>query len=110
MNKLFLVLLLAVPSAVYAGAQTGTVSYVEVRASDGLVYFELSGDAKTNSPSCAAEHFYWIIRDENSNAGKQQYAMVLAAQASGKRVFVVGLNSCARWHDGEDLNYIRILE
>ncbi|MEN3157329.1 hypothetical protein ABC502_02980 [Alkalimonas sp. NCh-2] len=91
-----------------AGEQTGTVNHLLVRASDGLVYFYLEGSAKTNSPACARND-YWMIRDENSEVGKKQYAMLLAAQASGKRVKVVGLNTCQRWGDGEDVNFIQLL-
>lgn len=91
-----------------AGTQTGTVNYVVVRASDGLVYFYLNGGQLQNRPACA-KIGYWIIKDENSNSGEQQYAMILAAHASGKPVTVVGMNSCTRWPDGEDVNYIQFL-
>jgi hypothetical protein len=71
-----------------------------------LIYFSLNA-VKTNSPACATAN-YWIIRDENSNAGKQQYAMLLAAQLSGQMVYVIGSNSCDRWPDAEDANEINI--
>ena len=92
----------------YAGDQTGTVKYVIVRASDGLVYFLLQDGTPANKPACATKD-YWMIKDENSNAGKQQYSMILAAHASGKTVKVGGLGACTRWSDGEDVNYIQIL-
>jgi hypothetical protein len=92
----------------YAGSQTGTVNYIIVRASDGLVYFLLKGGALDSQPACAT-HGYWMIKDENSNAGKQQYSMILAAHASGKTVKVTGMNSCSRWGDGEDVNSIQII-
>jgi hypothetical protein len=105
MKRLLFAFSLVLSSTAFAGTQFGNVSYVVVRSSDGLVYFTVGGDAKVGAPSCATVS-YWIIRDENSNAGKQQYAMVLAAQASGKRLSVVGRNTCARWGDGEDVDYI----
>src|SRR3954468_1738261 len=109
MNKLLLLACALVPIAAYAaaGTQTGTVSYVNVRASDGLVFFRIVGGTKTGGPACATGD-YWIIRDENSNAGKQQYTMLLAAQASGKVVNISGLNSCNRWVNGEDVDFIQI--
>ena len=97
--------LVSIPSL--AGQQTGTVADVVVRASDGLVYFYLKEGNKTASPTCATAG-YWMIKDENSNAGKHQFSMVLAAQASGKTVHVSGSNSCTRWHDGEDVDWIQL--
>jgi len=100
---------LAVSSVCVAGSQGGMVGAIFVRASDGLIYFDVvNGDAKTGSPSCAT-FSYWIIKDENSNAGKQQYAMLLAAQAQGKTITVIGLNSCTRWSDGEDVDSILLI-
>lgn len=91
----------------FAGSQVGTVGYVIVRASDGLTFFTLAGAAKSDSPACATNS-YWMIKDENSEVGKKQYAMVLAAQASGRELTVVGMNSCTRWLDGEDVNWMQL--
>lgn len=93
----------------HAGTQTGIVSDVIVRASDGLIWFWVSGTAKTGSPACAQGAAWWMIRDETSVAGKQQYAMLLAAHAAGKTVTVSGMNSCNRWSSGEDVDWIQIL-
>ncbi|MDC5850973.1 hypothetical protein OPW32_17395 [Vibrio europaeus] len=106
MRTIFLLFIL-LSSAAFAGQQTGTVSWVEVRASDGLVYFGLSGEAATGQPPCAT-HSYWMIRDENSNSGRLQYSMLLSAQASGKQVSVFGMNTCIRWSDGEDVDSIKV--
>lgn len=105
MKKLFVFLCLAFSTTVMAGTQTGTVVYVTVRSSDGLIIFVLNG-YMSSAPACAT-HGYWIIRDENSNAGKQQYAMLLAAQAAGKVVRADGRNTCVRWSDGEDVDTIK---
>jgi len=98
---------LLMSSLLVAGSQTGTVDYIIVRASDGLIYFTLKDAAATNRPSCATIN-YWMIGDENSNSGQAQYAMVLSAQASGKSVTVEGMGFCKRWPDGEDVNAIMI--
>lgn len=103
--KFFYLLLILVSSLVFAGEQSGVVSSVVVRQSDGLVYFTLEGNITTGKPSCVKKE-YWMIRDENSTAGKFQYSMVLSALSSGKRVSVSGLNTCVRWADDEDVNYI----
>lgn len=109
MKKLFVIMLLLLASVSFAGNQSGTITFLEVRAQDGLIHFALSGTAKENSPACATRG-YWIIRDENSGTGKMQYAMLLLAQAAGKKVFVNGLNTCTRCGDGEDVNSIGFVE
>ncbi|WP_197692507.1 hypothetical protein [Geobacter sp. DSM 9736] len=87
-----------------AGSVYGTVSSIIVRASDGLVYFTVAG-TPVGKPSCATGG-YWIIRDENSTVGKQQLAVLLAALSTKNTVSIVGNDTCNRWGDGEDLNYI----
>jgi len=95
-------------SVTYAGNQVGTVIYVITRASDGLIYFTLSG-TKNGSPACA-QISYWMIRNENSDAGKRQYAMLLSAKVNGKKIGVSGFNTCTRWGDGEDVNDLQLLD
>lgn len=105
--KFLPVILIFLSSFSYAGSQIGEIQYVIVRASDGLIYFRLSG-SKSGAPGFATSG-EWMIRDESSNVGKQQYAMLLAAQLAGKSVTVSGFNTCVRWGDGEDVNEIRII-
>jgi hypothetical protein len=88
--------------AIAGGTQTGQVSQLLVRQSDGLTYFVLSGPAG-GKPSCALQS-YWMIHDENSAAGKKLLAMLMIAQASGRAVTVFGSGTCARWPDGEDVD------
>src|SRR5690606_14911600 len=104
MGYLFLI---AIPAV--AGTQTGKVDNIIVRASDGLIYFVVTGGSKVNSPDCARIG-YWIIKDEHSNAEKQQYSMLLSAHASGKTIKVPGSNTCSRWPDGEDVDFIILLQ
>lgn len=93
---------------VHAGTQTGKVETLYARASDNLHLVTLSGGtAKTGSPSCATRG-YWLIRDENSVAGKSQFSQLLAAKLAGATVTITGLNTCSRWGDGEDINTIVI--
>ncbi|AQT61094.1 hypothetical protein [Cellvibrio sp. PSBB023] len=87
-----------------AGEQTGKVSQIVVRGSDNLHYFFLEGSS-SNKPVCA-KHTYWMIRDENSIAGKTQISLLLSAQAQQKTIRVVGSGSCTRWGDGEDVDAI----
>jgi hypothetical protein len=98
--------LCGLPIDTLAGQVTGTVESVEARASDGLVLVYINATA-TGKPSCATAP-YWIVLNENSEAGKKQYAMLLTAKASGETVTIYGLNTCTRWGDGEDIDWITI--
>lgn len=98
-----------VPAATWAGNVEGMVGSLSQRASDGLIVVYISGTS-SGRPACAASQLYWLVKDENSNVGKGQYAMLLAARLAGKTVRVVGSNTCTRWGDGEDINYIEILD
>jgi hypothetical protein len=89
-----------------AGNVTGTVSHVLVRQSDGLTYFYIAGTA-TGKPSCAT-NTYWIVMNENSTAGKGILALMMAGQASGKTVSIYGNNTCTRWPDGEDIQFVDV--
>ena len=53
---------------------------------------------------------YWMVRDENSNAGKGHFAMLMGAKLAAKAVAIQGSNACTRWVDGEDIEYVRILD
>lgn len=104
-NKLALLAslsLIAFPA--FAGSQTGKITQLFVRASDGLVYFVLSGPA-FGKPACAIQP-YWMIKDENAAAGKRQLALLLTARATDQVITVSGMSTCTRWGDGEDVDNI----
>ncbi|OWQ87037.1 hypothetical protein CDN99_20140 [Roseateles aquatilis] len=86
----------------HAGNQTGRIKTITIRASDGLVYFVLE-NAHQDKPACATGD-YWMIKDENSAAGKRQLAVLIAARSMGQPVTAIGPGTCTRWADGEDLN------
>jgi hypothetical protein len=88
----------------WAGEATGKVKEILVR-DDGLHYFFLDTVAAPGKPACAI-YGYWMIKDENSTAGKTQISMLLTAQASGRPLNVRGKNTCTRWYDGEDVALI----
>lgn len=97
-----------------AGSQTGTVTQIDVRSTDGLVYVYLSG-TPTSRADCAKAP-YWMIKDENSTAGKQQLAQLSLAFATGKTVTLTGTGAtgtgasgpCSRWSDGEDIGAVAV--
>ena len=90
--------------ALAASLQTGQVTTIIVRARDGLIYLYVSGTA-TGHPPCATGG-YWMIKDENSNAGKQQLPVLIAAQAANRTVTLTGMNTCARWVNGENIESV----
>ena len=87
------------------GTQSGQITQIAVRASDGLIVVYMSGTA-TGRPSCGASQPYWIVKDENSTTGKQQLAALMAARTTGQNVTITGLGTCTRWSDGEDINMV----
>ncbi len=95
--------LLVLPRASMAGEVTGQVSQIITRI-DGLHYFYITG-AASSKPGCATSS-YWMIKDENSVAGKSQFSQILTAYATGRTVKIVGNNSCTRWSDGEDVSAV----
>jgi hypothetical protein len=98
--------LLASPAM--AGAQAGYITFLEVRDTDGLIYFGLSGTA-TGKPACAIWS-QWSIPNENSDTGKKLFAMLMSARAAGQQVSVNGKNTCTRWADQEDVGSIRLTD
>lgn len=96
-------------SATPAGASdvTGAVKSILVRSSDGLHYFFIEG-SRSARPACATGN-YLIIKDEHSDAGKTQVAMLMSAQMAGKNVRVEGSGACTRWLDGEDVLTLHLL-
>lgn len=107
MRMLLAILAMVVMSNAQARSATGNVNYLIVRHSDGLVYFHLKNVSNESARPACAVNPYFMIKDEKSEAGKQQLSMLLAAQAAGKRITVVGYDTCIRWGDGEDVNYIQ---
>ena len=105
MKNIILFIFVILCAKAFAGTQTGKVKDILVR-DDGLHYFYLEG-AGTGKPDCAING-YWMIKDENSASGKAQFSMLLAAQASGRPVYVKGKNTCTRWPDGEDVSLITL--
>jgi hypothetical protein len=91
-------------SAVAGGNVSGTVGAIAVR--NGMTYFTINGKNQ-GRPGCAANTLYWMIKDEASQTGKQQIALLLSAKANNRTVYVDGTGTCVKWYDGEDVYEIR---
>lgn len=88
-----------------ANEVTGTIRYLAARASDGLHIVELNA-VPTARPPCAAVHPYYMIKDETSDVGKSQFAMLMSAYLTNRPVRITGLGTCTRWGDGEDIQTV----
>ena len=95
---------LAAPPAM-AGEQVGSIVYLNVRDSDGLLWVGLSGNP-TNRPACAVGTRYWIVPNETTETGQRLYATLLAANMAGRTITIIGKGTCNRWGDGEDIDMI----
>lgn len=74
---------------------------------NGAVLFH-TGTARTDVPACAAgQTTRWAV-DTNTAAGKAQFAGLLTAHSTGKKVQVYGTNTCSIWADTESVNYLRL--
>lgn len=96
------------PHEANAGLIRGPVANVIVRQSDGLSYVEISG-TETGRPVCGVTTTYFMIKDENSQAGKTQLAILLSAKLSGQTVEITGTGTCIRWIDGEDIEIVNLV-
>lgn len=101
----FLLALSLLPGAASASSVTGTIKDLSVRATDGVHYVVING-TPTQRPSCAANTTYYMIKDEASDTGKAQLAMLLSAYMAGKPVWIEGAGACTRWGDGEDVGTV----
>ena len=95
-------------SRAQAGTQTGYVTFLEVRDTDGLIYFGLSGTA-SGKPTCAVFPA-WTLPNEGSETGKKLFALLVSARTAGQQVSVNGKNTCVRWGDQEDVASIRVTD
>lgn len=87
-----------------AGTGFGKVKFLLTRTHDGLQYVKIKGE-RAGKPACATND-YFMIRDEKSDTGKAQYAMLMSAYLAGKIVAIEGAGTCNRWGDGEDIESV----
>lgn len=98
---------MCITQQVLASTYTGKISAIHVRNADGLVWIYVEGTRTGEVPTCGKKT-YMIIKNENSESGKRQLALLMLAHATNKKVIVVGANTCTRWGDGEDIDTVSI--
>jgi hypothetical protein len=72
------------------------------------VFFFVTDGARSSPPACAIYSTRWAI-DGGGAGGQQTIATILAAQAMGRSVTVVGTGSCGVWADTESVAHITVL-
>lgn len=92
-------------AATPVSAETGKVTSLYTRDPDGLQLVEISTRG-TDRPTCATQS-YMVIRDEKSDTGKAQYAMLMAAFLADRTVTITGSGACTRWADGENVAIVK---
>ena len=85
-------------------ADTGRLRTVYARDPDGLQLIEIEG--RGARPACAIAT-QMAFRDEKSDIGKAQYAMLMAAFLAGQTATVVGAGKCTRSDQSEDIAVVR---
>ena len=97
----------ALVETAFSSTYKGKVAGLNVREEDGLVWVYIAGERTGERPSCAT-NWYMVIKNENSPAGKRQFAMLMMAKALNSVVLIEGAKTCNRWGDGEDISFIQI--
>lgn len=79
----------------------GSISMVYA-SQNGAIIFTLNGTSRTTPPACQNSSVpdRWAI-DASTVAGQAQVAVLLNAQASGKKIWINGAETCSIWPDTE---------
>ena len=94
--------------AAHAGSAQGLVSGIFIHT-PGVLMFQI-GSGISNGPACANVSKQWAI-SMSDPMGKPLLAVLLAAQAQGKQVFVFGYtNTCRDWGDRELPSYALLID
>ncbi len=100
--------LLVISNLALSSTQEGTIDWIDIRE-NGVVHFSLIGTRTTVVGTCAeANPHFWVIKDENSQAGKYQMSVILAAKLSQNIISITGTGLCTRITDGEDVRNLLI--
>ena len=87
----------------FSGSGSGGVRIEHVGTFNGnnIVFF--CTDQVADKPECNTFHDRWTI-NLDTEVGKAQYSLILAAQAAGSVIRVNGLNTCNLWSNSEDVH------
>lgn len=105
MCKVALTLLMAVfvQGNAVAGQSTGKVEHI-ISNSGGQIFFR-AGDMP-QQPGCSQNAWAFDMNGANAAGGKAMLAVIIAAQAQGKQITVIGKGVCDVWGDRESVSYV----
>jgi hypothetical protein len=116
MKKLFVLMFAALAAPAFAGSESGTVVFAHWQygsnvSTAGYTFFFLEGGTKSDNPACStnAGGQRWVLANDWP-AAKYQIATLMSAFLSGKRVAVIGSNTCSVWGDTETVVDIRLID
>jgi hypothetical protein len=89
-----------IASGAIAGTGSGRVEIEHVGGYGNIVFFFT--DTHTDMPACNTYRQRWVL-SLSAPGGKEQYALLLAAQAAAKPVQVKGSGACNLWSDSENV-------
>jgi hypothetical protein len=90
------------PASACCSVTTGTVKSIGYLP-NGIFFFSLNG-ATNSPPSCNSQKRFAL--NTNISTQKNLMALLLASQASGTTLQVVGLQTCNTWPDSEDIGAV----
>ena len=92
-------------NVVLAGSGSGNVriEHVGTFNDKSIVFFYT--DQVADKPECNTYSGRWTI-NLNTEVGKAQYSLILAAQAAGAAIRVNGRNTCNLWNNSEDVHWV----
>lgn len=93
--------LIVFPLPALSGSSGGKVNNVIVNAYNYLFF---SAGTQSGSPACSQGN-QWAV-DITQAKGKSIYALLLAAQAQDKLIYVIGNDTCDAWGDRETVLYV----
>lgn len=100
-------LMLLAMSAVAAPAMAGTADYGSISilfaVPNAIVFWQNGG--RNAAPSCATGGY---AVEANTVAGQSAVAMLMAAYAMRKRIWIQGTGNCSVWSDRETVDWFAI--
>lgn len=101
---------LAVATTVHAAGSTTntTITQISLNSSFGDFIWIQTATAPTGSPTCAASPWNFTL-SLDTTIGKNQYAVLLSALATGQTVILVGTGACSDWGNVESLQNVVLM-
>jgi hypothetical protein len=93
-------------SSFATGVGTGNISFI-LSNSSGQVFFRTT--TAQSQPTCSTEGWAFDMNGGNAVGGKAMLALLIAAQAAGKQVSIIGKGNCDVWGDRESVSYVVVL-